>query len=278
MALPRALHLLGPAAPAAHPYHSLEDFLIAELFTPGTDAEPGGAAGSPAGGRRIAATVLAADISGVSAQTAGGDPTQTLAEANRCLEWIVCEALAGRPGIVDRYTNELTIVFSPEFGSADPFDDALDAARRLARSDAFPFMSRVGIASGDVVVGYVGTACSYTCSVFGEAVALAARCAGVAPRRDGIRASISFPAPEWGDRRVAGVFPPQREPDRGERPPAWMLLDTTAVGPGDVGTIDVRHLVHLDAAAQPRETARAGPRGRASRVSPGSDASATRSA
>ena len=53
----------------------------------------------------------------------------------------------------------------------------LKAAKKMCENDMLGFAPHVGVASGVVTVGYVGTPLKYNCSVFGEPVNLAARCA-----------------------------------------------------------------------------------------------------
>lgn len=93
-------------------------------------------------------------------------PAQTLYYVNNFFAWISAEVLEGRPGIVDKYIgDELMIVFSKEFGPDDPFVDAVQAARWMAENDFWSFLPHVGLASGPVIVGYVGTPIRYNCSV-----------------------------------------------------------------------------------------------------------------
>ena len=75
------------------------------------------------------------------------------------------------------------IVFSKEFGSDDPFVDAVQGARWMSENDAHSFCPHIGLASGKVIVGYVGTPLKYNCSVFGAPVALAALCVPAPGRR-----------------------------------------------------------------------------------------------
>ena len=77
-------------------------------------------------------------------------------------------------------------------------------------------MPHIGIASGKVIVGYVGTPIKYNCSVFGAPVALAARCASVKPELQEDQfasSSIVFPVREWEYRDFDEVFPPRKIKD-----------------------------------------------------------------
>ncbi len=197
-------------------YHSLEDFLTANMLTVDAQWNDGWGADFPVKDREIEATVLFADITAFSARTADLDPTETLAFVNNFFTWIAAEALRGRPGIVDKYIgDEVMIVFSEEFGSEDPFVDAVQTARWMGEKDVLAFTPHVGLASGVVIIGYVGTPLRCNCSVFGAPVALAARCAGVQPdyTESPISSCMTFPASEWGDHDFAHVFPAQKIKD-----------------------------------------------------------------
>jgi hypothetical protein len=123
--------------------------------------------------------------------------------------WVTAEALRGGKGIIDKYIgDEMMIVFSREFGSEDPFVEAVQTARSMAENDVWSFAPHVGIASGRVVVGYVGTPLKYNCSVFGAPVALAGRCAGIEPAtREPYSTALVFPATEWNGLDVDDVLP-----------------------------------------------------------------------
>lgn len=163
-------------------YHSLEDFLTATMLTVDAQIDDGWEAFFPVRGREIDATVLFADITAFSARTQELTPTETLIFVNNFFAWISAEALRHTHGLIDKYIgDEVMVVFSKEFGSTDPFGEAVEAAQRMAERDALAFCPHIGIASGRVIVGYAGTPLRYNCSVFGAPVALAARCAGIAP-------------------------------------------------------------------------------------------------
>lgn len=208
--------------------------------------------------------------------TADLDPTETLAFVNHFFTWVSAEALRGRPGIVDKYIgDELMVVFSKEFGSEDPFVDAVQTARWMGEKDAFSFVPHVGLASGVVIVGYVGTPLKYNCSVFGAPAALAARCAGIEADEQAVSSYMTFPAGEWGDRDFADVFPPLKYelPDGSEheQPHAWKLLPPRREEMKNLSTTEVQQIINTamslpgqSAEARARETveliARAGRR------------------
>jgi len=177
-------------------YVSLQEFLRCSPLSVDAVVDYGGGLSFPVKGREIDASILFADMSNFSARTVDLLPTETLLFANDFFAWMT-GPIVGRHGIVDKYIGDaIMVVFSDEFGSEDAFTDALQTARFMIENDVCAFVPHIGIASGLVTVGYVGTSFSYGCSVFGTPATLAARCAtnksfSVAPAR------IVFPAREW---------------------------------------------------------------------------------
>jgi hypothetical protein len=235
--------------PVEYRYHSLEDFLTAKMLTVDAQIDDGWGAFFPVRGREIDATVLFADITGFSARTAELTPTETLIFVNNFFAWISAEALRHTHGLIDKYIgDEVMVVFSKEFGSNDPFVEAVQAARWMAEHDALAFCPHIGIASGRVIVGYAGTPLRYNCSVFGAPVALAARCAGIVPADDGRFSSwITVPASEWGELDLAELFAAEEYalPDGtpAKRPVPWELLDPQPIELKNLGSVELRHLV-----------------------------------
>jgi class 3 adenylate cyclase len=205
------------------------------------DAHPndGWGATFPVRGREIEATVLFSDITAFSRRTLDLSPAETLIFVNWFFTWVTAEALRGGKGIIDKYIgNEMMIVFSPEFGSEDPFAEAVHTASWMANNDVWSFGPHVGLASGQVIVGYVGTPLKYDCSVFGAPVALAARCAGVHPATtEPYSTAIISPAKDWDQRNLDEVLPPR---DSGQE---WELLPTQTEPLKNVGDVDVRAVV-----------------------------------
>jgi class 3 adenylate cyclase len=234
-----------------YPYHSLEDFLASNMLTVDAQMDDGWGASFPVKGREIEATILFADITAFSARTVDLDPTETLTFVNNFFTWIAAEALRGRPGIVDKYIgDEVMIVFSKEFGSEDPFGDAVQTARWMGQKDVLAFVPHLGIASGVVIVGYVGTPLRYNCSVFGTPVALAARCAGVPPQYTDspVSSYATFPAAEWGDRSFDAIFPPETIKDSDgsvfKLPHSWKLTDPTNVDLKNLPSTEIRQVLN----------------------------------
>jgi class 3 adenylate cyclase len=232
-------------------YHSLEDFLASTMSTVDGTLDDGWGFPFPVKGREIEATVLFADISGFSTRTLDMSPAATLVYVQNFFAWITAEALDGRPGIVDKYIgDEVMVVFSNEFGSKEPFLDAVRAAAAMSENDAHAFCPHIGIASGRVIVGYAGTALRYNVSVFGAPVALAARCAAVklAPDDESgfISSSIVMPAVEWGDRGLNSVLPPRKmktlDGREYDEPSTFVLRQQRRVTMKGLGDVAVREL------------------------------------
>lgn len=160
-------------------YNTLADFLVANELSIDARLDDGAGAPYSVKGREIEATILFIDIAGFTSMTSGLSPTATLMFVNRFFTWITVDAFQNQPCIVDKYIgDEIMVVFSNEFGSNDHVKEAFEAVGRLIELDLLGYSPHIGIASGVVTVGYVGTPVHYDCSAFGDPVALAARCAG----------------------------------------------------------------------------------------------------
>lgn len=233
-----------------HRFHSLQDFLASKMSSVDATLDDGWGAEFPVKGREIDATVLFADISRFSTRTLEMGPTATLIYVQNFFAWITAEALRGRPGIVDKYIgDEVMVVFSTEFGSQDPFVDAIQAAAAMSRHDVHSYCPHIGIASGRVIVGYAGTPLHYNVSVFGAPVALAARCAGVKPEDPDshVSSTIAFPASEWMERELDDVILPEtrRQADGTVTTVPWRafdLLDPRTTELKGVGEVEVREI------------------------------------
>lgn len=195
-------------------YNSLEDFLISNPLNADGSLNDGWGAFFSVKGREIKASILFADITAFSRRTLNLSPIEILIFVNNFFSWITAEALQDRPGIVDKYIgDQIMVIFSEEFGSKDHFIDALQTARWMAEHDILNFTPHMGIASGDIIVGYVGTPLKYNTSVFGLPVALAARCANIKPK-GAYSSSIIFPVELWkDDYSLNEILPPPKYQD-----------------------------------------------------------------
>jgi class 3 adenylate cyclase len=219
-------------------YNSLEDFLASNQSHIDGVVNDGFDGPVTIKGREIEAAILFADISGFSTRTLNLTPAETLAFVQTFFAWTTAEALRGRPGVVDKYIgDELMVVFSTEFGSADPVADAISAAMDMSRRDVHQYRPHIGIAAGPVIVGQTGTPFRFNVSVFGAPVALAARCAGVRPADTDahVWSSIVMPDNDWGSRNLADLLPDEPYPQFELREPRLEELK-------GVGEISVREI------------------------------------
>jgi class 3 adenylate cyclase len=232
-----------------HQYHSLDDFLASKMSHVDGALDDGWGYEFPVKGYETEATVLFADISGFSTRTMSMSPAATLVFVQNFFAWITAEALHGRPGIVDKYIgDEVMVVFSEEFGSEDPFVDAVRAAAAMSKHDVHAYCPHIGIASGRVIIGYAGTPLRYNVSVFGAPVALAARCASVRPPDTDeplfVSSTIVVPDSEWGRRTLDQVLPPQRlaDGDECDEYPVFELQPPRPVDMKGLGDVAVREI------------------------------------
>ena len=186
-----------------YPYNSLDDYLKSKRLDVDGLLDDGGEAPIQVKGRIIDAVVLFADMTSFSSRSSELSPIETLIFVNNFFAWISAEGLKGRPGIVDKYIgDEMMVVFSKDFGSEDALADAVDAARWMVENDSLGFNPHIGIAAGEVVVGYVGTPLKYDCSVFGTPVTLAQRCSQICHAQG----SIVLPERNWAGRKLEQVL------------------------------------------------------------------------
>jgi len=232
-------------------YVSLEDYLISTSLTVDGQLEDGWGSQFPVKGREIDATILFCDITNFSGRTQNLNPTETLIFENTFFTWFTAEALLKSTGIIDKYIgDEMMVIFSREFGSKEPFIDAVQTARRMCENDCWSFIPHIGIASGRVIVGYAGSQLKYNCSVFGLPVAIAARCASIKyPEQDKYVSSfIVFPDTEWGDRQVDAVLPLRqiKEPDGSPYyyPQSWKILEPKLISMKNLPDMYVRYLIN----------------------------------
>lgn len=229
-------------------YNSLEDYLISHPLTIDAQLDDGWGANFPVKGREIEATILYSDISYFSARTLNLSSTEILIFVNNFFSWITAEALRESHGIVDKYIgDEIMIIFSKEFGSEDPFKEAVQAARWMSEHDVLGFCPHIGIASGKVTVGYVGTPLKYSCSVFGTPVTFANRCTSVKLKIQ-VSSSIVFLAKEWEGRNFEEVIPPLKIKNSNgqmqEMPQVWQLLEPRTEALKNIGNFEIQELVN----------------------------------
>src|ERR1035441_3176854 len=148
-------------------YRSLENFLISSPLSIDSQLTDAWNTEFTVKGREIEATVLFGDMGDFTTRTRKMNSTGTLLFVNEFLTWVTHEAVMLFHGIIDKYIgDEIMIVFSREFGSEDPVVDAVRTARWMGERDVYQFCPHIGIAHGQVTVGYVGTHLRFECSVF----------------------------------------------------------------------------------------------------------------
>jgi adenylate cyclase len=134
------------------------------------------------GGERAMATILFADIRGFTAMSSRMAPEEVVELLNRYLGAAVADVFA-HDGLLDKFQGDgLMAVFGPPLAAQD---DALRAVRtsfalqasvdRLGRTSAHPFRISIGLASGLVVAGHIGSMQRMDYTVIGDAVNLASR-------------------------------------------------------------------------------------------------------
>jgi len=147
------------------------------------------------GGENRLATVLFADVRGFTALTEGMEPQRVIGLINECME-ILSAAVDAEGGVVDQYVgDELMAVFGAPIRRED---DALRAVRagllmregmeelnrrRTERGEA-PLGVGIGINTGTVVAGNMGSHDRLNYTVLGDAVNLGARLCSGAGRGD----------------------------------------------------------------------------------------------
>ena len=214
-----------------------------------------------AGGDRRVMTVLFCDMKGFTSLSEGMTPSGMLTVLNEYLT-IMSAAIREHNGIIDKYIGDAIMAFwGPPFNEAEeqarlaclaaltqldrliPFRHALPELMGIRRG--LPDIDmRIGIATGDVVVGNIGSDVTKSYTVMGDTVNLASRLEGV-NKSYGTRILISettalmaegaIEAREIDSIVVVGKSEPQRVFEalgrRGELDPATTLLrDRFAAG------------------------------------------------
>jgi hypothetical protein len=230
-------------------YRSLEDFFLAGRPTIEGSLHDGWAQ-TPLIGREIEAVVLVARPRRIPGRAGNLGAAETLALLNKFFSWVADEPLGRSRAIVAECGGgRLTAVFSRDFGGSDPFDEALWVARQLAEED-LDFAPRIGLARGEVIVGYLGTPLDYRCAAVGRPVDLAGFCADLEPapgHPGGHEVAITFPEVDWDGRRAEVVFAPRRwrarDGSEGEWRYPWRLLHARELDVPESSSLLVRQAV-----------------------------------
>jgi class 3 adenylate cyclase len=125
------------------------------------------------GGERRVQTVLFADLADFTAMTERLAPDALVKTLNEYLQ-AVSDAVERRRGIVDKFVGDGALAFFGEPLVTDHAPAACRAALDVVRESRNRVV-RVGIATGSVLVGNVGSRSKFNYTVIGDAVNLAAR-------------------------------------------------------------------------------------------------------
>jgi hypothetical protein len=233
-------------------YNTITDFLISQPLTIDVEIDDPYSGCFSVKGIEFEATVLYAGISDFARLSVELSPAEMLVYLNMFLVWMRESALMERFCVIERFLdNAIVLLFSSQFGSKEPFVDALQVARWMGDHDAMKFCPEIGIASGTVMAGFTGTPKEYSTSVFGQPLILAAGCAKLNPRGDDVASMITFPAEEWRGRSIAELFQPivYEHPEKGtvKQPQRWVLGDPRVVefpGRGSFEIRDIANFIH----------------------------------
>lgn len=139
------------------------------------------------GGERATATILFADIAGFTELADRLDAEVVVEILNRFLSAAV-QVVFDHDGLLDKfYGDGLMVVFGPPRVRDDDAARALAVAAGLHQAAATiqaegkPLRLTIGIATGDVVAGHIGSAKRMDYTVIGDAANLASRLQGAAP-------------------------------------------------------------------------------------------------
>ncbi|MFK7870903.1 MAG: adenylate/guanylate cyclase domain-containing protein [Roseobacter sp.] len=129
--------------------------------------------------QRTQGVALVMDIAGVTRFSAAHPPEQVIAVLDAFLAEAT-EVVAQEGGIVMSYLGDgFLVTFNAPVIIPEPAKAAIAAARRLLdTAEAHGFSVRVGLASGSLVTGIIGTNQRQSFTVYGDAVNLAARLEG----------------------------------------------------------------------------------------------------
>lgn len=168
---------------------------LREVFTQqvGPAALANLAADGKRGGDRRRVTVLFVDLRGYTRYSERHTPEEVVTMLNRFFG-VVVQAVAREGGWVNKFEGDAALCL---FGAPDAYDDHAARALRVAAgipgdlaADGGPLAAGIGVATGDVLAGFVGTPERYEYTVIGDVVNLASRlCEGAKAQRTGVLVS-----------------------------------------------------------------------------------------
>jgi len=207
------------------------------------------------GGEKKHITAMFTDVKGFSTISEQLDPTELVKILNMYLTEM-SNMIMDQGGTIDKYEGDAIIAF---FGAPVEFDDhavrTCRAAVRMKKLERImnehfikdeiiptPLLTRIGVNTGDMVVGNMGTARKMDYTIMGNAVNLAARLEGVNKQYNCWKLISSMTADELGDEfalrkldrvRVVGINTPVR---------LFELVDETALATDQ--TLEIVDLFH----------------------------------
>ncbi|KAJ8138711.1 hypothetical protein OY671_008076, partial [Metschnikowia pulcherrima] len=166
--------------------HAARDHRLRDL-----DRSSGANRAESEAGEKREMTVYFSDVQGFSAISETLTPTASVRSVNR-YSTSAAEPIHRHHGVIDKYIGDAVMAYwGPPFASEEPASSAVIAAseqrEQIARSQrespeslgsrrgAPSVSARIGLATGDVVVGSIGSAASRNFTIMGDAVNVASR-------------------------------------------------------------------------------------------------------
>lgn len=136
------------------------------------------------GGERISATVLFSDIRNFTSMSEQMSPEEVVAMLNTYFGFVT-EPIMENHGVINKFIGDAVMaVFTPHLGSENHVQDAINAAlgmrKKLEELNAsgkfrFPVRSGIGLNSGLLIAGNIGTEKRFEYTVIGDTVNVASR-------------------------------------------------------------------------------------------------------
>jgi len=184
------------------------------------------------GGEERNLSILFSDIRGFTTISEKLTPSQLMSQLNEYLEEM-SEAVMERKGLVDKYIGDAVMAFwGAPLDDSDHAKNACESAvammqaldllnERWKKEDKLPFKIGIGISTGDVVVGNMGSRRRFNYSIIGDEVNFSARIEGLTKQYgvacligqstyETIKALEHLPTRELDDVMVKGKIEPRR--------------------------------------------------------------------
>ncbi len=136
------------------------------------------------GGENIVATILFSDIRNFTSMSERMSPEEVVSMLNRYFSYIT-EPIMQNHGVINKFIGDAVMaIFTPHLGSDNHVEDAIKASlgmrQRLAELNAsgqlkFPIQFGVGLNTGNLIAGNIGTEKRFEYTVIGDTVNVASR-------------------------------------------------------------------------------------------------------